>query len=536
MTIPVIWLEAHPLCWDQAIVDQLLAGPQFAHHDGATSWAPTEGAVVVCPARYPTARKALRQLLAELPWAVVLLTSDEESTYPWPPPDLPNVRWWVQSPRPAIHAGHDRFLPVGAPPGTREALAGAPDDKSLDWFFAGQITHERRQQCAEALRGMANGALIETPGFTQGLERSDYVRQMAGAKVVPCPSGPASLDTFRLWEALTAGCVPIADADTPPPLDVHGSWDLIAPGAPWLITDNWYDLPYLVDRLVADWPNVATRTTAWWLTYQRDLRRRLHRDIEELSGQPCAASPLTVLIPTSPIPEHPSTATLEQTVDSVRYWHPDADVILMCDGVRRAQKARLPDYSEYLHRVSLLCQRRWSNVSMLIFDECRHQAEMTREALAHVDTPLVMFVEHDTPLVTDEPIEWDAITAMVLTGEADLVRLHHEALVLPDHEHLMLDAEPKTIHGAPFRRTVQWSQRPHVAAASFYRRLLDLHFADHRRTMIEDVMHAEVHNAWRQFGLAGWDRFRLWMYTPPGNYKRSYHLDGRGTDQKWVEG
>jgi hypothetical protein len=31
----------------------------------------------------------------------------------------------------------------------------------------------------------------------------------------------------------------------------------------------------------------------------------------------------------------------------------------------------------------------------------------------------------------------------------------------------------------------------------------------------------------------GWYNWRLWIYTPEGNIKRSYHLDGRGGDPKF---
>jgi hypothetical protein len=50
--------------------------------------------------------------------------------------------------------------------------------------------------------------------------------------------------------------------------------------------------------------------------------------------------------------------------------------------------------------------------------------------------------------------------------------------------------------------------------------------------MIEDVMYGGVETAWREFGLAGWDRYRLWMYAPEGNIKRSTHLDARAGEPK----
>ena len=42
---------------------------------------------------------------------------------------------------------------------------------------------------------------------------------------------------------------------------------------------------------------------------------------------------VTVLIPVSPIPSHPSTEVLDVTIDSIRTRLPDAEIIIMFDGV-----------------------------------------------------------------------------------------------------------------------------------------------------------------------------------------------------------
>jgi hypothetical protein len=54
----------------------------------------------------------------------------------------------------------------------------------------------------------------------------------------------------------------------------------------------------------------------------------------------------------------------------------------------------------------------------------------------------VLYCEHDAPLCEDIP--FDGLATAVESGDADLVRLHHEALILDDHKHLMLDSEPQT--------------------------------------------------------------------------------------------
>jgi hypothetical protein len=115
---------------------------------------------------------------------------------------------------------------------------------------------------------------------------------------------------------------------------------------------------------------------------------------------------------------------------------------------------------------------------------------------------------------------------MLDEGALDVVRLHHETEIGPHHTHVMLDTEP--VDGpVPYVRTYQWSQRPHVAPVGWYRAMLQRHFAPEARTMIEDVMHGVVASAWLDFGVAGWSRFRVGMYTPEGNIQRSLHLDSR---------
>jgi hypothetical protein len=548
--IPVIWWDSHILCWDQAMVDAVLSGRswatgyEFGHHIHTRAGEHTDehlpvpsdlsgGAVVVIPARHHADDiDEVNALLGRLDWALVILTSDEERLFPVEKLDHPNMAVWVQTPHGSDRA--DWVLPVGWPPHLPGLLRELDRPEKEGWFFAGQVNNSRRKACVEALRELSGGRLVETPGFTQGLPHDEYTRGLACAWVVPCPSGPQTADTFRVAEALEAGCVPVVDGRT------HGEdqgwyWPLVLPGAPFPTVDDWSEFPAVLAEVESDWP-MANRCSAWWQRYKRDLAVRLGDTVRRLSEQLPEPGDVTVIVPSSPIAAHPDTSIIEQTIGSVRHWLPDAEILIMCDGVRVEQEHYRARYEEYLNRLLWLSGTKWDRVLPVVHDEHLHQVGLTRRALGMVRTPLVLFVEHDCPIVTDEPIDWPALTSACLSGEADLIRLHHEALVLPDHEHLMLDRQPQDVAGAPLLRTVQWSQRPHLATAGFYRRLLSEDFPADYVGMIEDKAHGVVESAWRDYGLAGWHRYRLWMYSPPGsNIKRSYTLDGRGADEKWVD-
>ena len=535
-TIPVIWLGGHPVSWDQAMLDDALSGRmwptgyEFRHCETrqGEQWPECDGAVVVVHGPMYAGRVALvNELLDRLSWVLVCVTSDEERRFPLDQLRHPNMRVWLQYPQEDDNA--DGYLPVGYPPHLRALLPERPPERMYDWVFAGQVNHSRRKECVAAMHALTGNVRIDvSPGFSQGLGHAEYAELLSSARAVACPSGPHSVDSFRVWEALEAGAVPVVDGKSPKG-DGSWLWEKLSPGWVWFpVVDEW-------ENYVGASYAPTGGFGAYWLAWKQEWCKRIGQTIRQLSGVQPTPQPVTVLIPTSPIASHPDTSIIEQTIASVRHHHPDAEILVMCDGVRPEQEHYRERYSEYLDRLSWLAGRD-GRVLPLIYDKHLHQVEMTRCALDQVDSPMVLFVEHDTPLVTDEPIDWPALQAAVLSGETDLVRFHYETWVHPEHEHLMLDREPRDVHGAPLLRTVQWSQRPHLANTGFYRRVLREEFPEGYVGMVEDKMHGVVHSAWRDYGLAGWDRYRLTMYAPRPNLKRSLHLDGRGDDPKWGEG
>jgi hypothetical protein len=534
--IPVWWLEAHPLCDDQHIIDLIAPPDLFTHRLNP----PAEtGAVVVCPARYYTPEQ-VNDLIRPLPWCVLILTSDEESTFDQTAIDHPNVKCWVMTPRPdrPYHEG-TRFIGEGFNPATRPTLKATGNPaRTTDVYLAGQDTHRRRHDLFDKLEGSQRGwsrDVTRTPGFMQGFDRTEYLSRMASAKVAPCPSGPATPDSFRLYEALEAGCVPLADMTAPGTYPGRGYWDMVMPGAPFEQVAHWHEVEKYIATALHGWPRKAAECQAWWVRHKRRMALDLLDDVAEVAGLPAPTrgvdDMVTVLMPTSPIPSHPSLDIISETVASVRDRLPGAEILIMADGVADHLAERTTDYHEYLRRLAWECNHVWSGVTPFLFDTHTHQVGMTRRILDEVRTPLVLFVEHDTPLVGD--VDWVGCARAVMSGASNLIRFHHEASVLEPHKHLMVDEVPRLVEGVPLLRTVQWSQRPHLAATGVYRTWLDARWWAESDGMIEDRMHGVVENDWLQHRDPG--RFRLSMYAPEGDIKRSTHLDGRGTDPKVTE-
>jgi hypothetical protein len=238
---------------------------------------------------------------------------------------------------------------------------------------------------------------------------------------------------------------------------------------------------------------------------------------------------ISVVIPVSPIKSHPQTHILEETIDSVRHHLPDAEILLCFDGIRAEQIDRKPDYDEHIRRMLWLADHKYGNIAPFLFDQHMHQTGMMRAVLDEIRTPLLIYVEQDTPLTLDH-INFGKITEYIESGESNLVRLHHEAVIPSEHYHMIHSG-----HDEPFIRTSQWSQRPHVSSVAFYRRVMD-YFTSDAKSFIEDKMHGVVDEAVKRHRMIGWNQFRIHLYNPGGgNLKRSLHLDGRAGEPKLDE-
>lgn len=505
--------------WDQTMLKDILASEVFKHFDNAG------GALCVIPGEYQGRYiKDINIYLSRYKWVVLFITSDEGGNFPIEKITHQNMKVWIQYPKQGKHDQYRKW-PLGYVADTRKNLFLSVKD--LDYFFSGQITHERRREMAHKLKVVPGGMVNETEGFSQGMDQQEYMKNMVTAKIAPSPAGPISADAFRTYEALEAGAVPIADNISA--AGDHDYWDYLFGSVPFPTINNYNDLPGYIADYLGKYPTANNIAQAWWIKKKRDLKQQIIEDIESVSGSKVEQT-ISIIIPVSPIKSHPSTEVLDETIQSVRHHFPHSEIIITFDGVRKEQEAKRADYEEFIRYALFRCNTDW-DATPIVFTEHTHQVRMAREALRSVVTPLVLYVEQDTPLVIDEPIEWEYLFKEIMVNQANVIRFHFEAHIPREHKQLMLKSEGCY----NLTRTIQWSQRPHIASTAFYRYILDHYFSENANCFIEDKMHGIVQQDYTELGERGWDRWKLFIYTPEGNIKRSLHSDGRAGEKKYDE-
>ncbi len=495
--------------WDHAFLDEMLEG-----------LGKSDRHVFIIPGKDQNDIDSFRKINARLSKydkVLVFITSDEEGLFDINEIEHPDAIIYSQY-------GNGGFMfPLGYTTETRKILKKIGyRKKDMNWFFAGQVTHKRRELCVEQLRKLKGGELVETDGFGKGLSQEDYLESLSEARTAPSPSGAVSVDSFRTYEALEAGCIPIVD-DMSPIKSVRANYwyKLFGGNIPFPVFTNYDHLPKLIDK-ASRYKNYNNKVFAWWINMKHQFRELLKQDLG------IEKEDMVAVVPISPIKSHPDTAILEETIKSIRV-HTDCPIVLTFDGVRKEQNDKEADYNEFISKMLWKINFEYENVFPIIFDKHHHQSGMMQYFLNSVDVKYILYVEQDTPLTPDRDIDWKKCKDYIDSGKANVIRFHFEEVIPEPHEHLMIGGVEDG-----FQKTVQWSQRPHLASQDMYRIIMGL-FSDKTNSFIEDYIHGVLQDVWKEKGMRGWNKWKVWIYHPDDGIgiKRSLHTDGRAGAEKY---
>ena len=522
----IVWLKPDSTL-DQVFLHDLVEGKVWK----TLNWFPleettidkTKGAVVVVPGQFWKVEQ-INEMIKPLKWVLLVVVCDEENLFEIDKLSHPNMKRRAQTPR----AGKDYNATLF---GVGYAFAARHRElkkKTNDVFLSAQDTHERRHSMFDMLSRYVqmrsadgvSGVLNRTKGFTQGFSEKVYYDYMNMSKIAPAPSGTCSPDSFRLYEALEMGAIPVAD-DISPRYDSAGYWRSIFPDAPFPIVGREEITPIL-DDLREDFQHKANNVFAWWIRQKKKYVEKFYSDIDELMGRTREVAPdeVTAIVTVSPWRDNPDTVIFEECIESIRDTLGDIDIIVTFDGVREEQAYMRAKYEEFVHRALYLCNKDGA-ILPIVFDKHVHQVGAVREALKEVQTNLILFVEGDTALRVRTEEVFEILPR--IGKEYDLIRFYHFDEIPSEHQYLM--RKRTEIPGGSLVNTIQWSQRPHLSTKRFYDKIMG-YFSDNANCFIEDKMH----------GVAQTPKFdgKMAIYLSDGG-ATSIHLDGRKGLEKYDE-
>ena len=207
---------------------------------------------------------------------VLFITGDESAKFNVDKIDHPNISIWIQYPH-KKHEKYNKFF-VGVPQHLKNNLPNYPI-KEYDVYFGGQITHQRRVELSHVMPTLKNSLYGPTEGFSQGDKPKEYYAKLASAKIAPCPSGAAVIDTFRFFESIELLTLPVADTINPKGIQTDFYKNMFGVNVPFNYVSNWNELNRLVPKLLDQYPNNMHQVVCWWIKQKRDLGIKIMRQI-----------------------------------------------------------------------------------------------------------------------------------------------------------------------------------------------------------------------------------------------------------------
>jgi hypothetical protein len=176
-------------------------------------------------------------------------------------------------------------LPLGYTNGfTHEAIEPDIDRRLYVWSFLGHTGKSSRPEMIEALMPIEPN-FIYTAGQSRikPIGRSEYQRILRDSIFVPCSMGNLNLDSFRVYEALECGAIPILEKR--PGLDYFAR---LLGAHPLPTFSNWRQAARFVASMREDRSalfNLQKHCIDWWAGYKQSLRDRIGSFIETVPGE-----------------------------------------------------------------------------------------------------------------------------------------------------------------------------------------------------------------------------------------------------------
>jgi len=249
-SLSVQWLTSDPGLLELDWLQQLLPGPmdQVAVHQDPDQVQLAENVLLITNSVCPYRQVLERFRRDRVRYGVVLL-SDEYLRDPCEWLDDPQCLFLGRHYAHPAFLNHPKVFTFGL--GYTRGFASQPqlfkpfDQRELAWCFAGTPHGDR----ADAVRLFAQLQPYRAHGCSgfmssDGLGKTDYAALLGNSVFSLCPPGHASNDSYRLYESLEAGCIPVVLANSKQCQFLPSYWHAVFRGVT--------ELPFIVGFSYAD--------------------------------------------------------------------------------------------------------------------------------------------------------------------------------------------------------------------------------------------------------------------------------------------
>ena len=156
-------------------------------------------------------------------------------------------------------------LPLGYKSGTlfkKEIV-----ERKYKWAFLGTPHKSSRHDLLFQLSDIEPSFSHKTKKFNEKIiDVSEMSEILTSTEFIPCPNGFVHPETYRLYEALECGCIPIVE-------NAYKYYDRLFPNNPFIKIDRWIEAKSVIE----EWGNDQIKQKreecrTWWNQYKNQLQ------------------------------------------------------------------------------------------------------------------------------------------------------------------------------------------------------------------------------------------------------------------------
>ena len=157
-------------------------------------------------------------------------------------------------------------------------------ERTLAWSFAGSVDKPNRIEMLQTLATVEPNSMKLLPTWKHPLpeEADEYMKTLEDTRFVPCPKGQ-NYETYRLYEALEAGCIPICVGD---PSNEHECYNKLIGDNAILISKDWSSVKSMIQQISNNLEalnQIQENLTKYWMTHKVNITAHILAALERIS-------------------------------------------------------------------------------------------------------------------------------------------------------------------------------------------------------------------------------------------------------------
>ena len=158
-------------------------------------------------------------------------------------------------------------------------------DRPLIWSFAGSVDKPTRIDMLQTMSALEPNLMKLLPTWKQPQpeDAAEYLKSLSDSKFIPCVPGQ-NYETYRLYEALEAGCIPICVGNEK---NEHDCYNKLIGDKAILIVNDWASARLMIQQLNEN-PDalnqIQENLTKYWTNHKANITAHILAALERISA------------------------------------------------------------------------------------------------------------------------------------------------------------------------------------------------------------------------------------------------------------